>query len=82
MKAFESREFALQWRQHVQGNDGKGSAVRVKLLNPKLEGLIGGIRGKKVLDIGCGEGFSTMLLANKGAKNVIGADVNGYSIGL
>ncbi len=78
MSVFRSREFALRWREHVQG---AGSMIRAKLLNPRLEGLIGGIKGKNVLDIGCGEGFSTKLLANKGAKSVIGADVNPHSVG-
>lgn len=78
MNVFRSREFALRWREHVQGD---GSTIRVKLLNPELEGLIGAIAGKNVLDVGCGEGFSTKLLAGKGAKRVIGADVNPYSVG-
>jgi SAM-dependent methyltransferase len=72
-----SRDFAMRWREHVQN---EGSAIRMKLLNPKLESMIGDIKGKRVLDIGCGEGFSTKLLTGKGAE-VIGADVNPHSAG-
>ncbi len=71
------REFAKRWREHVQGD---GSMIRMKLLNPKLDSLIGDIEGSRALDIGCGEGFSTKLLVNRGA-DVIGADVNQYSVG-
>lgn len=36
--------------------------------NPAAFGLIGSIKGKTVLDLACGEGYNTRILAHKGAK--------------
>ena len=43
------------------------------LNNPATFKLIGSVKGKKVLDLACGEGYNTRILARKGAK-VIGVD--------
>ncbi|MCK4715066.1 MAG: methyltransferase domain-containing protein, partial [Candidatus Aenigmarchaeota archaeon] len=37
--------------------------------------VLGDIKGKSVLDVGCGSGFFTRLIREKGAVNVIGTDV-------
>ena len=42
---------------------------------PKLLELLGDIKGKKVLDLGCGWGNFSLMLANKGA-NVTGIDIS------
>jgi len=41
--------------------------------NPATFRLIGDVKGKKVLDLACGEGYNTRILARKGAK-VTGID--------
>jgi len=41
--------------------------------NPTTFRLIGNVRGKTVLDLACGEGYNTRILARKGAK-VTGVD--------
>jgi ubiquinone/menaquinone biosynthesis C-methylase UbiE len=46
---------------------------RDELNNPATFGLIGDVRGRLVLDLACGEGYNTRILAKKGA-NVIGVD--------
>jgi len=46
---------------------------RDSLNNPTTFELIGSVKGKKVLDLACGEGYNTRILARKGA-NVIGVD--------
>ncbi len=46
---------------------------RDELNNPATFQLIGDIRGRRVLDLACGEGYNTRILARKGAK-VIGVD--------
>ncbi len=46
----------------------------------KLQVLLGGmledVRGKIVLDFGCGDGHETIELAQRGARRVIGIDLN------
>lgn len=37
--------------------------------------LVGDLTGKSVLDLGCGEGFHTRLLRQKGADRVVGVDL-------
>jgi 2-polyprenyl-3-methyl-5-hydroxy-6-metoxy-1,4-benzoquinol methylase len=41
--------------------------TRLEMNNPAMFEMLGDIRGKKVLDLGCGEGFNTRLMARKGA---------------
>lgn len=45
------------------------------LNNPAAFKLIGDIKGQNILDLACGEGYNTRLLAKSGA-NVIGVDVS------
>lgn len=46
---------------------------RMDLNNPAMFKMLGNIKGKRVLDLACGEGYNTRIIAKKGAK-VIGAD--------
>jgi len=46
---------------------------RDELNNPATFGLIGDVRDRLVLDLACGEGYNTRILARKGAK-VTGVD--------
>lgn len=48
-----------------------GSAMLIEV--PYILELIGDVRGKKVLDVGCGGGFYSLWLSEKGAK-VLGID--------
>lgn len=45
-----------------------GDFYRQYVINPALFSLLGNIKGKKVLDAGCGQGYLCRLLAIKGAK--------------
>lgn len=38
------------------------------------------VRGKRVLDVACGLGYGTKILANAGAKSVVGVDVSEQAI--
>jgi len=46
-----------------------------KLANLKFKELLGYVKGKKILDVGCGRGSLSFYLAEKGA-NVIGIDLS------
>ena len=41
---------------------------------PTVLGILGDVTGKTILDLGCGDGFFTIPLANAGATHVIGID--------
>lgn len=45
------------------------------LNNPSFLKLVGDLKGKKVLDAGCGEGYNTRILARQGA-HVTGIDIS------
>ena len=63
-------EAAESWVDFVrQGKD----YYRDELNNPAAFRLIGNVRGQLVLDLACGEGYNTRILARKGAK-VTGVD--------
>lgn len=55
---------------------------RLPLTNKQFRfSLLGDLRGKRVLDVGCGEGSNAMLLAKLGAR-VTGVDISSRSIEL
>jgi len=54
---------------------------RDELNNPAIFELIGDVKGKQVLDLACGEGYNTRILAAKGAK-VTGVDFSEKMIDL
>lgn len=63
-------EAAESWVDFVrQGKD----YYRDELNNPAFFRLIGNVKGRLVLDLACGEGYNTRILAKKGAK-VVGID--------
>jgi len=41
---------------------------RDELNNPAMFEILGNISGKKILDLGCGEGYNARIMAKKGAK--------------
>ena len=49
--------------------------------NPAFLGFIGDLRGKRVLDAGCGEGYNSRILARQGAR-VSGIDLSERMIAL
>jgi ubiquinone/menaquinone biosynthesis C-methylase UbiE len=66
----EWNEAAESWVDFVRtGKD----YYRDELNNPATFELIGDVRGRLVLDLACGEGYNTRILAKKGAK-VTGVD--------
>jgi len=62
---------AQRWRERFAGNDPH----RKLLLDPLLPELLGDVRGKRILDAGCGEGHHCRMLARLGAV-CTGVDVS------
>ena len=63
-------EAAESWTDFVlKGKD----FYREEMNNPAFFKLVGNVKGKKTLDLACGEGSNTRILARKGAK-VAGVD--------
>jgi SAM-dependent methyltransferase len=62
----------VQTAPGVQRSHGKNT-VKLERLKPLFDGI--GLRGKRVLDIGCNEGFFALYMAAQGAS-VIGIDVD------
>jgi ubiquinone/menaquinone biosynthesis C-methylase UbiE len=71
---WDTNEAARRWDLHAAviastyGADG--DALRQVILNPALLGLLPPVKGKRVLDAGCGEGYLSRMLAQAGASVV------------
>lgn len=63
-----------QWTAAAQDWIGQDQAVRTGMLDSWMLDALGDVRGKRVLDIGCGEGRFSRLLAGLGAE-VTGVDL-------
>jgi len=70
-QAWDSEESVRRWDafapQYVEKFTDEGDLHREVLLNPALFELLGDVRGRRVLDDGCGEGYLSRLLARRGA---------------
>jgi 2-polyprenyl-3-methyl-5-hydroxy-6-metoxy-1,4-benzoquinol methylase len=67
-------QVAPAWICHMQQRP-EAALAREYLLLPSLLELIGEVKGRRVLDAGCGEGFLSRLLARQGAS-VTGIDIS------
>ena len=63
-----------QWTEAAQDWIGQDQAVRTGMLDSWMLDALGDVRGKRTLDIGCGEGRFSRLLAGLGAE-VTGIDL-------
>lgn len=68
----EANENKQQWasmpREVIEAFGDEGDFGRQHLLNPAIFGLLGEVTGKRILDAGCGSGYLSRLLAEKGAR--------------
>jgi SAM-dependent methyltransferase len=64
---------ADSWTDFVrEGQD----ITRDEMNNPSMFELIGDVRGLKILDLGCGEGYNSRIMAGMVAGSVVGVDVS------
>lgn len=76
-KNIDTNEAIKKWDMHAEafaaGYSESGDIHREVFLNPTLQELIGSVKGKSVLDAGCGEGYLSRWLSKLGAS-VVGVD--------
>jgi ubiquinone/menaquinone biosynthesis C-methylase UbiE len=73
----EANRLLREWNESVESwanfvREGK-DYYREEMNNPAFFSLVGNVRGRHVLDLACGEGYNTRILARKGAL-VVGVD--------
>ncbi len=71
MAEITNRDVIAGWntysREAMEQHGDTGDFARQHLLNPALFALLSEVRGKQILDAGCGQGYLSRLLARKGA---------------
>ena len=71
---WDTEEAIRRWDMHaaeVASRYGsQGDRHREVLLNPVLLELLGSVQGRRILDAGCGEGYLSRILAERGASVV------------
>ena len=63
---------ARTWTETVRKG---GDINREVVTGPAMFRMLGSVKGKRVLDLGCGEGYNARILARQGAK-VVGIDAS------
>lgn len=66
-------DFAAEWDAKV-GDDGSRMQA-IKLHLPIMLDMLGSVKGKRVYEIACGNGFLSRQLVKAGAKEVVASDV-------
>lgn len=75
MNIYKSKQFAEIWHKHTQKD-----FLRKEMMNKIMERAVGDLKGKIVLEAGCGDGFFIPNLLKKKPKKVIGIDISRYLI--
>ena len=63
-------------------NDDKKLSANDLIEIPTIRGMLPDLRGKRVLDLGCGYGDNCAYFAESGAKYVLGTDISEHMIGI
>ena len=63
-----------EWRDSRMGETG--DLWHRALIDPTLLRMLGSVRGLRVLDVGCGNGYLTRRLKRKGAARAVGVDAS------
>jgi ubiquinone/menaquinone biosynthesis C-methylase UbiE len=64
--------------EHVNRYDELGAEFQMKAAAAQLEGV--DLKGKTVLDVGCGTGIISLLALQKGASKVVCGDISDYML--
>src|SRR3954468_24098531 len=69
------RRISPSGASHLTGEvyKNKGALTKLDIL---VGDLLGNLQGKTVIDFGCGDGEEAVEIANRGARRVIGVDLN------
>src|SRR5262245_49085220 len=67
---------AAQYRQ------AKQQPWRTFIERPSLLALVGDVKGKRIVDLACGEGYYTRELARRGAARIVGVDLSSGMVDL
>jgi ubiquinone/menaquinone biosynthesis C-methylase UbiE len=70
---YKSKKFAEIWHRHLTEHP---DIPTVYLMNKIMEKAVGNLKGKIVLEAGCGDGFFIPNLLKKNPKKVIGIDIS------
>lgn len=66
---------AKEYSKKVEGKESQGFLIRENCLNPYLFSSLGDVKGKKILDYGCGDGWLSGKLKERGA-DIEGCDIS------
>ncbi|MFZ0891884.1 MAG: class I SAM-dependent methyltransferase [Thermoplasmata archaeon] len=69
-----------KWRDYRMGE--VGDLWHRALIDPALLSILGSVRGKRILEIGCGNGYLTRRFRRQGALRAVGVDASLASIRL
>lgn len=73
MNIYRTKKFAETWHEHT-----KKDILRINMMNEIMEKEIGKLKGKTVLEAGCGDGFFILNLLKKKPEKVIGIDISKF----
>ncbi len=71
MNILDNRAVIAAWAaatDHLDDFGEEGDFTRQHLLNPAIFTLLGSVKGRAILDAGCGQGYLCRLLARRGAR--------------
>lgn len=77
MVLFQTKDFAEFWNQ-ISGSEGQ--TYKRYVLRPEMLRLSGPLKGKAVLDLGCGNGYMGPIFLRKGAKRVVLTDISDLNL--
>ena len=64
--------------EHVMKYDELGAVFQTKAAKAQLEGV--DLRGKEILDVGCGTGIMSLLALQRGAAKIVCGDISNYML--